>query len=254
MTRDEMMTRKRELGLTFERMAELTGIPEGTIQNYLYGYTDNPRYDVIAKLEGLLEDRPAFALRDISAELPAYYGKQQGEYTVDDYEAFPEDQRCELIDGVVYDMGSPTPLHQALVLQIVLQLYQCIEAHNKACKVFVSPVDVKLGKDNKTVVQPDVLVICDKEKISWKDKIYGAPDLAVEIISPWSENKDKRIKLAKYADSGVREYWIVDPFKKVVLVYVFDVPELVPTIYSFSKAIPVAISDGECTVDLSSFA
>lgn len=253
MTREEMMTRKRELGLTFERMAELTGIPEGTIQNYLYGYTDNPRYDVIAKLEGLLEDRPAFALRDISAELPAYYGKKQGEYTIDDYEAFPEDQRCELIDGVVYDMGSPTVTHQRIQFEISKQLDRHIEKHNGGCEVFIPPLDVYPDpEDKKTVVQPDVLVVCDQDKI--KDRIEGAPDLVVEIVSRWSEHKDKRIKLFKYAESGVREYWIVDPFEKRVLVYWFADINVNPTAYTFSMPIPVRIWDGACTVDLSRFA
>ena len=253
MTREEMMTRKRELGLTFEMMAELTGIPEGTIQNYLYGYTDNPRYDVVAALQDLLAaDRP-FILRDVAAEMPSYFGKKQGEYTVDDYMAFPDDQRYELIDGVVYVMEAPTPVHQDILLEIAIQLRMCIEAHNKACKVFVSPIEVKLSKDDKTVVQPDVLVICNKEKIKWDDKVYGAPDLAVEIVSPSSNRKDKITKLAKYQETGVREYWIVDPVKKVVLVYVFDEPELIPTIYPFANKIPVAISEGKCSADLSMF-
>ena len=254
MTKERMLQRKRELGLTFEKLSELSGVPVSTIQNYLYGYTDSPRYDTISALENVLEEDRTFTLHDVAFDRPAYYGKEQGEYTVDDYDQFPEDQRCELIDGVVYDMAAPTIVHQDILLEIAIQLRTCIEKHEGLCKVYVAPLDVKLGEDNKTVVQPDVIVVCDPEKLSRKDKVYGAPDLAVEIVSPWSEKKDKRIKLAKYAETGVQEYWIVDPFKKMVLVYVFDAPELIPTIYPFGKQIPVGISEGKCSVDLSSFA
>lgn len=249
-----MLQRKRELGLTFEKLSELSGVPVSTIQNYLYGYTDSPRYDTISAIENVLEEKRSYEVNDISVSKPSYYGKEHGEYTVDDYDQFPEDQRCELIDGVIYDMGAPSLEHQEILHTIVIQLSNCIIEHQNPCKLFFAPVDVVLGEDNKTVVQPDLIIVCDPEKLSRKDKVYGAPDLAVEIVSPWSEKKDKRIKLAKYAETGVREYWIVDPFKKMVLVYVFDAPELIPTIYPFGKQIPVGISEGKCSVDLSSFA
>ncbi len=252
MTREEMLQRKRELGLTYEKLSELSGVPLGTIQNYFYGYTDSPRYDTIMALEDVLAKDRSFTLHDVSADLPAYYGKQQGEYTVDDYEAFPDDQRCEIIDGVVYDMGSPTVTHQRMQFDICRQLDDHIRNNNGSCEAFIAPLDVKFPKDKKTVVQPDVLVVCDQDKI--KDRIEGAPDLVVEIVSRWSEHKDKRIKLFKYAESGVREYWIVDPFEKRVLVYWFADINVNPTAYTFSMPIPVRIWDGACSVDLSRFA
>ena len=108
-------------------------------------------------------------------------------------------------------------------------------------------MDVQLDCDDRTMVQPDVLVVCDRDKII-KRCIYGAPDFVVEILSPSTKRKDGIIKLSKYISAGVREYWIVDPDKKQVVVYDFQ-KEDYPVIYGFGGEIPVGIFDGECRID-----
>ncbi|HCM26533.1 MAG TPA: Uma2 family endonuclease [Treponema sp.] len=148
-------------------------------------------------------------------------------FTYRDYLTWPDDERWELIDGVAYEMSpSPSWKHQGLLLELGHQLKNHLEG--KPCRVFIAPLDVLLfapdqGSDAKdedidTVVQPDALVICDKGKLG-KREIRGAPDIAVEILSPYSWARDTRIKLAAYEKRGVKEYWIVDPGNRVVNIF-----------------------------------
>ena len=159
----------------------------------------------------------------------------------------PDERRIELIDGVIYDMSSPNNVHQLIGSEIRDQLKSYIREKGGDCIPFVAPADVQLDCDDKTMVQPDVFVVCDRSKII-KRCTYGAPDLIVEILSPSTRKKDISIKLKKYIGAGVAEYWIVDPDKKTVVVYDFAHDEL-PAIYGFDAKVPVALFDGECEVD-----
>ena len=108
-------------------------------------------------------------------------------------------------------------------------------------------------KDDKTMVQPDVFVVCDRNKLTGYT-VEGAPDLIVEILSPSTKRKDMTIKLNKYLEAGVREYWLVDPEKKKVIVYLSGDGDLVDDldvmIYGFDDPVPVMIFDGECVIDM----
>ena len=116
------------------------------------------------------------------------------------------------------------------------------------CFPFISPVDVQLDCDDKTVVQPDVLVVCDRSKYK-NGRVFGAPDLVIEVLSPSTRRKDMQLKMYKYSEAGVREYWMVDPEKKVVVQYDLEHLEI-PTIYNFQSEVPVLIWDGACRIDL----
>lgn len=175
--------------------------------------------------------------------------KKQGEYTLEDYYALPEERRAELIDGVIYDMAAPSNLHQMLSGEIFLRLKEYIRKKCGACIPAYSPMDVQLDCDDRTMVQPDVLVLCDREKMQL-DKICGAPDLVVEILSESTKRKDSYLKLMKYEQAGVREYWLVDPDKKRVIVYDFAHEEC-PALYTFQDQVPVQIFGGECRIDFS---
>lgn len=183
----------------------------------------------------------------VSEAMPAYQVKKQGEYTLEDYYALPDERRVELIDGVIYDMSAPTSIHQLIGSEIREQLNSFIKSKKGTCIPFVAPVDVQLDCDDRTMLQPDVLVVCDRNKII-KRCVYGAPDFVVEVLSPSTKRKDGIIKLSKYISAGVREYWIVDPDKKQVVVYDFQ-KEDYPVIYGFGGEIPVGIFDGECRID-----
>ena len=167
--------------------------------------------------------------------------------TIQDYLNLPEGVRVELIDGQFYDLAAPTFAHQLLCTYILQELLNYIDSNKGDCIPLVAPLDVQLDCDEKTMVQPDVLVVCDRNKIT-KERLFGAPDLVMEILSPSTWYHDTVRKLLKYKKAGVREYWIVMPRQQKVLVYAFEKSDR-PIEYSFEDKIPVAIWDGKCMVD-----
>lgn len=147
-----------------------------------------------------------------------------GKFTYADYQNWPEGEYFEIIDGVVYDM-SPAPgvKHQSISFELSGVLYNFLK--NKPCRAFTAPFEVKLvessesaDKDITTVVQPDITIICDENKIDAKGCV-GAPDIAIEILSPSTAYKDETEKLRLYEKHGVREYWIVNPEAKYIMIY-----------------------------------
>ncbi|WP_035791533.1 Uma2 family endonuclease [Butyrivibrio sp. AE3006] len=179
--------------------------------------------------------------------------KKQGEFTLEDYYALPDEQRVELIDGVFYDMPSPRIVHQDISYVIHSAIADFIKKNKGKCKAFSAPVDVQIDCDDKTMVQPDVLVICDRSKIKVFG-VYGAPDFLVEILSKSTRKKDMTIKLAKYEEAGVREYWIIDPHKKCLIKYNFMDEDFIPEIMPLKGEAPVAIYDGKLKISLDEIA
>lgn len=179
MTIEEMKKRKREFGYTYEQISKLSNVPLGTVQKIFAGVTESPRYDTIAALSQIFENDTASCVQEARS---IYNVKRQGEYTLEDYYALPEEQRVELIDGVIYDMSAPTSVHQLLGTEILLVLKDYIRKEHSLCVPVASPIDVQLDCDDKTMVQPDVIVVCDREKIQNRC-IYGAPDFVVEVLS-----------------------------------------------------------------------
>ena len=246
MTIQEMNERKKELGYSYEKLSELSGVPVGTVQKVLGGITKTPRYDTLYALEKVLSPYQPMMVRDSAV---AYGEKRQGEYTVEDYFALPDERRVELIDGVIYDMASPTLLHQTVGGEIYVRLREHIRKKKGKCIPGVAPWDVQLDCDNKTMVQPDVYVVCDRNKIV-NGRLFGAPDFIVEVLSPSTAKKDTGIKTAKYAAAGVREYWIVDTRRERIVVYILNEEGYYDiSLYTFQDEVPVAIFNNECKVD-----
>ena len=147
-------------------------------------------------------------------------------YKTVSYEEYMElvnasDQRYELIAGEVYLMASPDFTHQVVVNEIAGRFYNYFRG--KPCRSLTAPLDVRLFgfatkfEDDPNVVQPDVVVICDEDKVSEDNRYEGIPTLIVEVLSPSTRGKDMAIKLQLYMKSGVAEYWIVDVEKKTVV-------------------------------------
>ena len=136
------------------------------------------------------------------------------------------DERYELIDGRVYVMDSPLFPHQNALVNIVTEMNNWFKG--KKCFPAVAPFNVTLVKNtnNICVVQPDILVICDKDKINDKGKYKGVPTLVVEILSASTKGRDMVLKLNLYMQTGVKEYWIVDTNKKQITLYAFENDEL----------------------------
>jgi Uma2 family endonuclease len=288
MTIEEMKVRKMELRYTYDMIAEKSGLPVSTVQKVLCGVSKNPRRETMEALELVLrkptnwwfEKETGGDLLSVREKLAAYEAlsedgflpvkkvsskdiwklnrwldveamerwPKQGEYTADDYYALPDDVRVELIEGVIYDMASPSDTHQFLQIKLAAEFDKCIEEHGKRCIVLAAPLDVRLDGDNKTIVQPDILIMCERDNDDPRNK--EVPDLVTEILSPSTRGKDCTVKLQKYRDAGVKEYWIIDPKKEIVMVYLFEEDPL-PTQYSFDDTIPVGISGGECSIDFS---
>ena len=166
---------------------------------------------------------------------------KENTYTTDYIYSLPEGQRAELIDGVIYDMALPNRLHQQLVMNLSAEIREYIKNINGLCKIYPAPFAVFLNKDDKTYVEPDISVICDKSKLDDRG-CNGAPDWIIEIASPSSNRSDYGVKLFKYRSAGVREYWIVNPSMRTVNVYDLEKEELTD-LYSFDDDIQVCIYD-----------
>ena len=176
-------------------------------------------------------------------------------YTYADLLSWPAEERWELIDGVPYDM-SPAPLrgHEEISVALTSQFYQFLKG--KSCRVYSAPFDVRLPHPSEddmtttTVVQPDVTVVCDREKLDERGCI-GAPTLVVEILSPETKAKDMRVKFHLYQQVGVPEYWIISPIDQTLMVFTRDEQGRygAPNVYHRTDKVPVSVLPG-LTVEL----
>lgn len=145
--------------------------------------------------------------------MPPALQPQPETITLEQYEALPEHVRAEVFDGQVYYMASPSQIHQSLLMELSSLIHSYVKKKNGACKVFPAPFDVKLSDHPLLIVQPDIMVVCDPNKLDGK-RCNGAPDFIIEIVSPGNPADDDIRKLYHYKNYGVREYWIADPLRK----------------------------------------
>ena len=164
---------------------------------------------------------------------------QEKTYTVKDIYALPEGQRAELIDGQMYMMAPPNRIHQRISHLLAWTIETYIQKRKGNCQVYPAPFSVFLNEDDQNYIEPDISVICDKNKLTEKG-CSGAPDWIIEITSPSNPQNDYMIKLFKYRTAGVREYWIVNPRTKTVMVYDFEKGARANQ-YSFIDDVPVCI-------------
>ncbi len=161
--------------------------------------------------------------------------------TLEQYEALPEDVRAEVFDGHIYYMTSPSQIHQSILLELSTLLNSYVKSRKGNCKVFPAPFDVKLSDTPLTIVQPDIMIVCDKDKLDG-NRCNGAPDFIIEIVSPGNPSDDYIRKTYYYKNYGVREYWIVDSKRRMVTVNYFE-EDLLNIQYSFESTIKVNIYD-----------
>lgn len=172
-------------------------------------------------------------------------------YTYTDYLTYPEGERIEIIDGHICKMAAaPTRIHQQIITELIFKIRQYIASTNGPCKVYPAPFDVILKNDDedinnsKNIVQPDISVICNKNKLTDKG-CTGAPDMIVEVVSPFNTSSDYVRKLNLYEQYKVCEYWIVNPMNETILVYILDESNqyAAPKNYTFKDKIKVHIYD-----------
>lgn len=170
-------------------------------------------------------------------------------YTVADIEALPPGEKAELIDGEMFVMDAPSITHQRILGELYVQIHAHIKKNNGPCEAFIAP-GVYVKNDIYNYVEPDITVICKEEKLDEKG-CHGAPDWVIEIASPSNKYMDYGRKLMLYQSAGVREYWIVDPAKKIVTIYDFE-HEDGPAVHAFTEPVKVGIY-ADLYLDLSSF-
>ena len=173
--------------------------------------------------------------------MPAALQSQPILISLEEYEALPEDTRAEVFDGQIYYMASPSQIHQSISMQLSTVINNYILHKKGPCSIFSTPFDVKLSDKPLTIVQPDIMIICDKNKLDGK-RCNGAPDFIIEIVSPSNLADDYIRKLYYYKNYGVREYWIVDSKRKIITVNYFE-GNIVSVQYPFDSIIKVNIYD-----------
>ncbi len=270
----EMVSIKKKSGMTNAQIAELSGIPVSTVAKVLSGETPNPGINTInamftalrrtSEIFGTAEIRPGYedrcdlndpetlAVKKPSAKeyhaISTAYITGEGNNTAEDYYNLPDGVRKELIDGYFYDLASPDIRHQRTIRNFLVQAVNQIEEKGGNCEPFISPIAVQLDRDSRTMVEPDLLIVCDPEKI--KDScIYGAPDFVLEVLSPGTRSIDLTLKTEKYRHAGVREYWIADLKNDKLLIYYFDETDI-PEIEPLDGIHEIRIYGGEIKIEL----
>jgi Uma2 family endonuclease len=166
-------------------------------------------------------------------------------YTYADYLEWEGPERYQLINGEALMMASPSVVHQGILMELSIQFGSWLRG--KPCQVFAAPLDVRLfpKEDNSddTVVQPDLLVVCDKSKLA-KGSVNGAPDLVIEIMSPSNSHPELFLKFQYYLKTGVREYWVINPEVKQVQVHIYENGRYLSTVYEENDHIAVSVLPG----------
>ena len=283
MNLQEMRECKRALGYSNETLAELSGVPLATVQKVLSGITKSPRQKTVEALSkvlgaGMPAGGPAISnysvqirrgesssgienkteniiesARSIRTEsypevftgIRSVVREDDRPNTLEDIYALPDGTRAELIDGRLYYIPTPTRTHQKITGEMYLAAAAYIKACHKECEVYIAPFGVYLNGDDSLYVEPDLSIIRDTSRLSERG-CMGAPDWIIEVVSAPSRKTDYAVKLNKYRQSGVREYWIVDPSLRTVLTYVFDDDRNVEDadLYPFEAEIESSLFEG----------
>ena len=179
-----------------------------------------------------------FKTNDIYYIIPDTMTINEKQYTIEEIYQLPDGQRAELINEQMYLMAPPDRVHQELVGELYRVISNYIHSKNGSCKPYIAPFAVFLNADDKNYVEPDISVICDRNKLNDRG-CNGAPDWMIEIVSPGSQRMDYMIKLFKYRTAGVREYWIVDKAKNRITVYNFEKDDMKE--YTFTDSVKAGI-------------
>ncbi|MDE7477852.1 MAG: Uma2 family endonuclease [Lachnospiraceae bacterium] len=176
---------------------------------------------------------------------------QEKYYTAEDFYNMSEDIRAELIHGQIVYMASPSRIHQKLSMELSTLINNYIKSKDGNCEVYAAPFSVQLRKEDETILEPDISVICDTSKLH-NHGCLGAPDWIIEIVSPSNPEHDYITKLNFYVNAGVREYWIVDPQSKDIHVYRLEPGSFNVKAYSFHDTVKAGIYE-DLYIDFSNF-
>ena len=280
---DEMKKIRKKKNMSYEEIARKSGVSISSVQKIFGSENPNPRKSTLEKLS------MAFSISDVYSvlndneykindknDIPQkisdvnkrynIFGKgkvlsgslesqkSMSGYTWEDYVAMelPEGKRIEIIDGVVYDMTSPSQTHQAILGYLFNYLYNELRKRKRRCLPFMAPFAVRLDFDDgpTTVVQPDLLVKCSQDvKVDDEgNELPWIPRFVIEILSTSTRSKDMYIKTKKYKESGIIEYWLIDNKSKQVIKYNFETDKI--EIFGYDRKIPIDIFEGDIKIDM----
>lgn len=246
----ELKKMKKEAGLTNTEIAELSGIPVSTVNKIFSGATKNPRYATLLAIEQVITTKEKIPFTydklkeepTIVREAVTPYMYSAREYDGKDIEKLSEWSRAELINGKLYMLSAPNRLHQYFVAELLFEIKSYIRKNKGKCDVYASPFDVRLFGDDSTIVQPDILVVCNKDILT-EEGCSGAPDWVIEIVSKRNLSHDYVRKLMQYQKAGVREYWIIDPFQELISVFNFEDANKSGE-YTYGEQVPSGVLEG----------
>jgi len=260
MTINEMRKLKDEYGFSIAALADYTKVPVGTLVKIFSGETSKPREATLKALNEFFTRvavtsaikytdvmTPADSLM-VRQEVAGYGLKQNEGYTIADIEAFPEERRCELINGVIYDMAPASVPHNMIADYVGEKFKEYIKKNGGDCYVSTGQSGMFPVDDDRTFLIPDVMVTCDPKKIT-KKGICGAPDFVLEVSSPSNYKYDVQLKFSVYMTIGVREYWVIDAENAKFAKYVYE-GNAYTKLGGLNEVLDVDIYDGELQIDL----
>ena len=241
---------KKEAGITNGEIAELSGIPVSTVNKIFSGATKNPRYATLLAIEQVLASReklpftynPMTEEPTMIKETVQPYQYRARKYEREDIDKLSEYTRAELINGRLYMMAAPSRMHQWVVSELLFLIKNHIRRKKGKCKAYASPFDVRLFEDDSVCVQPDILVVCNPDILT-DSGCCGAPDWIIEVVSESNASYDYITKQMQYQRAGVKEYWVVDPFQRLVSVMNWECPERTRQ-YTYQEAVSSGVLEG----------
>lgn len=245
----EMEERRKQLGFTYAQIAMMTDLEEEEVRRILNSEVIHVSYETVRALEWILDKGLGQNVIRESNIAPwlTEDRKRQGHYTIADYFALPKQCDVELINGVFISRTAPNADHQFVVSEVSFAIQNYIKNKKGKCRVFAASPDVQVDGTDRTMVKPDIVLLCDRKKIV-DGYIQGAPELLIEILSKSTRNVDMVEKLHKYRESGVYEYWMVDLEQERVIVHCFE-EQGESIIYGFDTPVSVGIYGGELKID-----
>ena len=278
LTLDEMKKIRKKKNMSYEEISRKSGVSISSVQKLFGSKDSNPRNATIAKLNKAFEISEVYDIHDdhfsrtkthMVSDINNRYniygegkilsggsdllGSMSG-YTYEDYLAMelPEGKRVEVIDGVIYDMASPTQTHQAILGYLHNYIYNELRKRKRKCIPFIAPFDVRLDFSNgpTTVVQPDLLIKCSEDdRVDEEGKeLPWVPRFIIEILSPSSRSKDMFVKTKKYKESGIVEYWMIDDKAKQVVKYNFEKDSI--ELFGYDSVIGIDIFEGDIKINM----
>jgi len=281
MTIKEMNRIKDERGYSYDILSLYSGVPRATVVNVLTGVSAKPRPATLYALErvlagseleypgkryhyGLSKLDPEFNITGDESKTPVFrLAEEKNNYvavpqkrgiSAEDFLQMRLDYPAELINGKIFRRPEPNLVHSEICEYFYNEFRSYIEKKKGKCRPKISNTNVVLPPEDgmDSVVCPDFYVVCDESKFDWYG-VDGAPDFVLEVVSKENWKNDYTTKVHKYEVSGVKEYWLLDPFRRQLLVFVYvsrDGEPVLPKMSPLTGKAGVYLYEDDLKIDL----